>query len=314
MNPFTAPHGEPLCPWKHGHDDYYSFVDNYLSARSAFIDALTDPEVLRDEGRIVAVCGPSGCGKTAMMHHCVHWLAGTASTDLELTIVDLTRLRFPTMPVPPGRNGPPDTVSALDRMPTVCQEVLKKCTKELRPEQYSELEMITANPAQFYFRLVQAVAPVVPVILLPPSDDVGDRDLFLYSEILQAGMAVFMETSTPYETMVRQAGTGRSVILRLGYLNESDAWTFYQDRIAQFTHRVASDMHHGGGIPTIPETEVKRVTAGRTTTIGALQRILQGLYERVRTRPVPGGVITSEYMIEYLLDLTLDVNTPGMAS
>ncbi|WBB77392.1 hypothetical protein O7606_13925 [Micromonospora sp. WMMD882] len=287
-NPFKVPglmrDDDPLNPVKHGrHESFYVPVDNSEAAFEQCVRAFQDPSHLDDMGRLVLVAGHRGCGKSALVNRCAHWLRGQlAKAGLHGEVIDATKERREPEPM-------------ADRRARVCAALMEHLYANQLLVSDGAYQART-DPDAAYRTLASCLTPnLVPIVLLPPATDVPD-ELVTYAADARKKIIFLAETS--YEVPQRQidrAGPAPAVHLAVGPLGERDAGRFAEARLQDVP---------AGLLPRVAATTLDEYTRSRgRISIGEVQRLLYGLYEKLRVQPERPDEVTLHHISLYILSI-----------
>jgi energy-coupling factor transporter ATP-binding protein EcfA2 len=297
-NPFAVPglmrHTDPLNPVRnHGHLSLYVPVDNTETAFQDCQEQFRDASYLREIGRVVVVTGEQGCGKTALINRCAYWLREQLpAVGLRGEIVDVTRQARVNE-------------SMADRRGKVCKAVVD--TVYQRRLLVSDLvHQMREQPDDAYFNLAGCLPPeLVLLVLLPPSADLTE-ELVTYATDARQRIVFFAETSDdlPDERRHRldQAGQAPPVYLEVGRLGEHDA--------NRFAARRLRDVPEGALPRVAPEALDDYTTFRRHVSIGEVQRLLYGMYEKLRVQADRPDEVTFQHISQYFMSIASPTENP----
>lgn len=288
-NPFAVPglHRDldPLNPVRHDrHVSFYVPVDNTETAFRQFQAQFEDPSHLADTGRLVVVTGDRGCGKTALVNRCAHWLrARLSAAGLHGEVVDVTREARENQPIS-------------ERRARVCAALVDKlyeqrwCVSEVYREMRDQPDDAYRNLAGYL------TAGLVLIVLLPRSADLTE-ELVGYAADARRRVVFIGETSygLPEERRHRidQTGEAPGVHLTVSALGEKDASRFAEERLREVPE---------GALPRVAPSALDDYTASRPrVSIGEVQRLLYGMYEKLRVQADRPDEVTYEHISQHFL-------------
>lgn len=288
-NPFAVPglhrDVDPLNPVRHdGHVSFYVPVDNTETAFRQFQVQFHDPSHLVDTGRLVVVTGDRGCGKTALVNRCAHWLKHQLATvGLHGEVVDVTREARENQPIS-------------ERRLRVCTALVDKmyeqrwCVSELYRDMRDRPDDAYRNLAGYL------TAGLVLIVLLPRSADLTE-ELVSYAADARRRIVFIGETSygLPDERRHRLDHTGDApaVHLTVSALGKRDASRFAEERLGRLP---------AGTLPRVAPNALDDYTASRQrVSIGEVQRLLYGMYEKLRVQADRPDEVTYEHISRHFL-------------
>ncbi|BCL15765.1 hypothetical protein [Micromonospora sagamiensis] len=294
-NPFAVPglmrDVDPLNPVRNdGHLSLYVPVDNTETAFARCREEFRDASYLVDTGRLVVVTGDRGCGKTALINRCAYWLREQLSTvGLRGEIVDVTRQARENEPM-------------AERRAKVCRALVD--TVFQRQLFTSELaHQMREQPDDAYFNLASCLpTDLVLIVLLPRSADLTE-ELVTYATDARAQIVFFGETSYQLPDERRQrldhAGHAPPVYLEVGGLREHDAARFAEQRLGAVPD---------GELPRVdPKALDDYTTFRRHVSIGEVQRLLYGMYEKLRVQADRPDEVTYQHISQHFLSIAVSL-------
>ncbi|NRQ32496.1 hypothetical protein HII36_11695 [Nonomuraea sp. NN258] len=217
----------PLCPWlwQVPDQELYVDVDSSEAEFNRFVEVFGDDRVPPNRGHLITVVGDSGCGKTSLAHRCASWLLrdqGLPSKGRTGIIVDLHGEDV--------AGAPEESFRLIYRMLVIRLGVAANLA------QYrEELHGYSDDPRLGYSRLGELLADrPVAVVILPPTTVTGE--IHMYYKIAQnrENIIFFAESGSgevqrEWDAVVPVSAVHTS--LKLGLLNNGDAWKFVQARM-----------------------------------------------------------------------------------
>jgi hypothetical protein len=288
-NPFAVPglmrDVDPLNPVRHDrHVAFYVPVDHTETAFRQFQAQFEDPAHLVDLGRLVVVTGDRGCGKTALVNRCAHWLREwLVPAGLHGQVIDLTREARENQSMVERRARV--SAALVDRLYEQ-RLLVSEVVREMRGE-----------PDDVYRNLAGCLTPgLVPIVLLPRSADLTE-ELVGYATDARRRIVFVGETSyglsEERRQRIDQAGEAPAVHLAVSRLGARDASRFAEERLRRVPE---------GTLPRVAPTALDEYTASRQrVSIGEVQRLLYGMYEKLRVQSDRPDEVTYQHISQHFL-------------
>ncbi|MEU5692267.1 hypothetical protein [Actinosynnema sp. NPDC020468] len=272
INPFTVAGFDspmqPLCPFRHEHDDLYVGVDDSERQYERFRRHLGDLSSLRSDGRIALVTGDTGCGKSALVNRCAAWVVRKLTAlGVTANVVDATTALAAARPSSPAERLAAVTDHLFDAL---------RHLDVLEPTTLAEFELNRTNPMRVYRNLYRYLRPDHALVVLLPSPGVRWDEVVTYADLRQGNVLFVAESDALGEKDVARIANAverhtRLVDLRVGALKPGDVRAFVADRFGR---------HRAGRFPALADA-VPEWADSLALTVGQLQRILHSTYEHL---------------------------------
>ncbi|AQZ60154.1 unnamed protein product [[Actinomadura] parvosata subsp. kistnae] len=204
--------------------ELYVDVDSSEAEFNRFVRVFSDDRVLPNRGHLITIVGDSGCGKTSLAHRCASWLhrdQGLPRKGRNAIIVDL--------------HDEDVGDASEERFRLIYSLLVMKLNVEANLAEYWEELNGYTDPRLGYSRLSDLLAErPVAVVILPPTKVTGE--IHMYYKIAQNRENIIFlaesgsgEVQREWETVIPVSAVHTS--LKLGLLDNGDAWKFVQARM-----------------------------------------------------------------------------------